>query len=329
MTALISAISFDPHVRGILVMAVSVLVLPGSVLLILSTNTGIKQGILIASTALFGWMFLMGAVWWMYGIGLVGREQAWQAKEVNLSRATTTNTEVARSLPAPEDLPDPLELLEQYPDVKAAAMEDPSFAALVENYDEEHRLTLSKVVTLDPQIRDDLNETLGGWRILSEQDARRGETTAAADLAMESDRTAAITGFDGAADYFIQDVFFFGGKEADEPILPGEEPPLVERAWTRFASIFQVKNPPLYSVVTLRQAKNFEPDPSKPPPPNQPRTDVDAISVIQLRNLGNKRYVPALVTLISLVLFLAFAYLSHHRDKLEFAMVKEHEAEKT
>ena len=50
--------------------------------------------------------------------------------------------------------------------------------------------------------------------------------------------------------------------------------------------------------------------------------------MIQLRNLGNKRFVPALFTLVSLVLFVAFAYLLHHRDKLEMAMVEAHEQEK-
>ncbi|MEZ5382161.1 MAG: hypothetical protein R2754_10275 [Microthrixaceae bacterium] len=327
MTALISAITFDPTIRGILVVAVAVTVLPGSIFLILSTNMGVKQGILVTLTALFGWLFLMGSVWWMYGIGLKGRDPSWQAQEVNLSREVDTKTEVVNSLPPPEDLPDPLELLNQYPEIKATAMEDPAFAALVDTYDEEHRLTLSRVISLDSQIREDLNETLGGWRILSEQDTRRGETTAAADTVLAADRTAALTGFTGTADYFTEDVFYYGGKEADEPILPGEDKPMLERAWTRFASIFEVSNPPLYSVVTVRQAKNFEPDPSKPPPPTQPRTDVDAISVVQLRNLGNKRFVPAVFTVICFLLFLAFAYLAHHRDKLERSMVEAHERE--
>ncbi|MCB1026188.1 MAG: hypothetical protein R2704_12720 [Microthrixaceae bacterium] len=329
MTSMIAAITFDPTIRGILVMAVATVVLPGSIFMIISTNTGVKSGILIAMTGLFGWMFLMSSVWWMYGIGLKGRDPSWQAIEVNMSREADTMTEEVNSLPAPEDLPDPIELLDRYPDIKATAMEDPAFASLVEKDPEEHRLTLSKVVSLDPEIRADLNEELGGWRILSEQDTRRGETTAAADAVLASDRSTSLTGFAGTADYFIEDVFYFGGKEANEPILPGEEESLISQGWTRLRSIVEVKNPELYSVVTLRQARNFEADPSKPPEPTQPRTDVDAISVIQLRNLGNKRFVPALFTIINLVLFLAFAYLLHHRDKVEMQLVKAHEQEKS
>lgn len=329
MTSMIAAITFDPTIRGILVMAVATVVLPGSIFMILSTNTGVKQAILISLTGLFSWMFLMSAVWWMYGIGLKGRDPSWSAVEVNMSRQDDALTEEVNTLPAPEDLPDPIELLDRYPDIKATAIEDPAFAALVESDSEQNRLTLSKVISLDSQIREDLNEELGGWRILSEQDTRRGETTAAADAVLGSNRSTSLTGFASPADYFIEDVFYFGGKEANEPILPGEDVSMLSQAWTRVKSIGEVKNPELYSVVTVRQAKNFAEDPSAPPPPTQPRTDVDAVSVIQLRNLGNKRFVPALFTIINLVLFLAFAYLLHHRDKLEMAMVKAHEQEES
>jgi hypothetical protein len=72
MFSLIAAITFDPTIRGILVVAVAVAVLPGSIFMIISTNTGVKLGILITLAGLFGWIFLMSSVWWMYGIGLKG-----------------------------------------------------------------------------------------------------------------------------------------------------------------------------------------------------------------------------------------------------------------
>ncbi|MBS1838840.1 MAG: hypothetical protein JST64_14190, partial [Actinobacteria bacterium] len=70
MNTLLAAIQFDPHVRGVLVVLVGVGVLVGSVYLLLATNTGIRNGFLIAMAGLFGWMASMGAVWWIYGIGL-------------------------------------------------------------------------------------------------------------------------------------------------------------------------------------------------------------------------------------------------------------------
>lgn len=97
MFSLIAAITFDPTIRGILVVAVAVTVLPGSIFMIVSTNTGVKLGILITLAGLFGWMFLMSSVWWMYGIGLKGRDPSWQAIEVNMSRDNEPKTDgVAR-----------------------------------------------------------------------------------------------------------------------------------------------------------------------------------------------------------------------------------------
>lgn len=328
MISLIGAITFDPTIRGILVMVVALTVLPGSILLILSTNLGFRLGTLVALTGLFGWLTCMGVIWWVYGLGIKGRDPSWVAQEVNLDRDKDTLTKQVSTLPRQEDLPDPLEFLNRYPKVKAEAMKDPAFATLVNSYGTQHRLTLTKVISLDPSIRADLDEELGGWRILSEQDTRRGETTAASDAVLISPTTQTETGFTSTADYFVEDVFYFGGKEAAEPVLPGEEKPALEQAWTRVASIFEFKNPELYSVVTVKQAKTFPADPSKPPPPNQPRTDVDSISVIQLRNLGNKRLFPAYFAIASAVIFLALVFILYQREQTQRRLVEAYEKER-
>ena len=38
---------------------------------------------------------------------------------------------------------------------------------------------------------------------------------------------------------------------------------------------------------------------------------------------------PFLFTIVTFVLFVSFAYLLHHRDKVEMAMVEAHEKEKS
>lgn len=86
MNILLAAIQFDPHIRGVLVVLVGVGVLIGSVYLLLATNTGVRNGFLIAMAGLFGWMFCMGAIWWIYGIGLRGKDPSWHATEINYSR---------------------------------------------------------------------------------------------------------------------------------------------------------------------------------------------------------------------------------------------------
>lgn len=66
-----------PELRGILTVIIGVFVLMGSVYMILSTNMGARLGFLVTFTAWAGWMFLMGAMWWAYGIGLKGNEPSW------------------------------------------------------------------------------------------------------------------------------------------------------------------------------------------------------------------------------------------------------------
>jgi hypothetical protein len=76
------AFSWEPEIRGITTVAIGVAVLCGSVYLLLGTNLGARLGFLVAFTALFGWMFLMGIIWWSYGIGLKGSDASWKAEEI-------------------------------------------------------------------------------------------------------------------------------------------------------------------------------------------------------------------------------------------------------
>lgn len=77
MNALL-AINWEPEIRGILIVIISVSVLCGSVYLILGTNMGARLGFLVALAGLAGWMFLMGAIWWSYGKGLLGPDASWK-----------------------------------------------------------------------------------------------------------------------------------------------------------------------------------------------------------------------------------------------------------
>ncbi len=76
------AISWEPEIRGIVVVLIAFTVLIGSVYLLLSTNMGVRLGFLTAFAALFGWMTIMGAIWWTYGIGLRGKDPSWDSVQV-------------------------------------------------------------------------------------------------------------------------------------------------------------------------------------------------------------------------------------------------------
>lgn len=73
------AIGWEPEIRGLLTVIIAVLTLCGSVYLVMATNIGARLGFLVALTGLAGWMFLMGLIWMIYGIGLKGPEPSWQA----------------------------------------------------------------------------------------------------------------------------------------------------------------------------------------------------------------------------------------------------------
>src|SRR5881227_719507 len=80
---LLAGIAWDPFIRGILIVTVAVVVLPGSVYLVLATNTGVRVGFLLTMAGLFGWIGLMGCIWAATGSSAdVGRPASWKTVEV-------------------------------------------------------------------------------------------------------------------------------------------------------------------------------------------------------------------------------------------------------
>jgi len=72
------AINWEPTLRGLVVVIISVVVLIGGTYLVVGTNLGARLGFLVVLASLFGWMAAMGAIWWTYGIGLQGRMPTWE-----------------------------------------------------------------------------------------------------------------------------------------------------------------------------------------------------------------------------------------------------------
>lgn len=77
MSALL-AIGWEPELRGLLTVILGLVAFMGSIYLILGTNLGARLGFIVALTGLAGWMALMGAIWWIYGIGLKGEDPSWR-----------------------------------------------------------------------------------------------------------------------------------------------------------------------------------------------------------------------------------------------------------
>ena len=79
---LLAALAWDPQIRGALIVVTAFVILPGSVYLLLATNTGAKLGFLLAAAGFTGWMAVMGWIWVVYGIGLKGDPPTWHVHEV-------------------------------------------------------------------------------------------------------------------------------------------------------------------------------------------------------------------------------------------------------
>lgn len=75
-------LAWDPQIRGIVVIALAIAVLPGSIYMLLATNLGARLGFLVAMAGVTGWMTIMGIIWTVYGIGYVGDSPSWSLREV-------------------------------------------------------------------------------------------------------------------------------------------------------------------------------------------------------------------------------------------------------
>src|SRR3546814_8540622 len=95
----LAGIAWDPQIRGFLATAVGVVVLMGSVYLLVGTNLGSRLGFFLSGAAFFGWMTLMGLIWWVYAmIGMLGTAPHWAVSEVVYPDLNAAVLEVAKTL---------------------------------------------------------------------------------------------------------------------------------------------------------------------------------------------------------------------------------------
>ena len=111
------ALNWEPQLRGVIIIIISVAVLCGSIYLILGTNVGARLGFLISLSALSGWMLLMAIVWWSFGLGLKGEDSTWKAMKGETllldSTALKETGVVKEDAPLPDSTADPVAAAEQ------------------------------------------------------------------------------------------------------------------------------------------------------------------------------------------------------------------------
>jgi hypothetical protein len=79
----LAGITWDPFIRGALIVVVAVVVLPGSVYFVLSTDVGGRVGLLLAAAGLSGMLSILAILWLVLAsTAAIGRANSWQAKQV-------------------------------------------------------------------------------------------------------------------------------------------------------------------------------------------------------------------------------------------------------
>jgi hypothetical protein len=311
----LAAIAWDPEICNILSVSVGALVLCGSVYLLVATNTGIRSGLLISLCGLMGWMATMGAIWWIYGIGMQGEASHWEVEELNYSGTDYSGLrdatlDDAHSLTALAELPTAQELLEDDPELAEEILPPELFA---EGADEDERdariatITIGQIIEVDPDLAEQYEEALDGWELLPVSDRQRGDASATADAFLGPDGRGL---FQSTSGYLVRDVFSIGGKpqRSDDSLLG--------RAAHKISTILKFKHPVHYAVVQVQAVVPVEDVPGEAPPPPVLDEDAPVISVVLVRNLGDKRFPAAMTTIWCGALFALFAWMLHRRDAL-------------
>lgn len=337
MLSTLAAIGFDPEIRGILVVATGAIVLMGSVWLLLATNSGVRLGTLIALAGFFGWMVIMGSFWWMRGIGYVGESVSWEVLDFNRGNIAASSVERARDLPDAaslqglgyalaleysDEVPELAEFAEDLDrdDPDNAELTDEEFAAAqARNQLRNESTTLSQLASVAPDFVETTPEIpdLNGWRIMNTAEAGEAQATVSAAI-LETD----AFDFESQAEFRFLDAFTVGGK----PELP-RDPNRWDRISLWITNSLRIKNPTKYAVVQLQAVDEEALIIEEGQAPRFPVVDPDApiISVVLVRDLGNLRFPPAMITIGSLLIFLGLAYMLHVRDLEVMERVKEFE----
>jgi hypothetical protein len=301
---LFAGLAFNPGIRGILVVAVGVAVLMGSVYILLATNTGSRLGMLLALTGLFGWLTVLTLFWWISppAIGPRGNNASWTPVEIIVNDGTVAKTEVVGSLINPNDLPTSDEILAAHPEL---AQEYPN------------GFQLSDLKANNPEILQDVlpSDSLNGWRLTPSSSA--GESQAAADTALINAKV-----FTANTEYKKLNVWEFGGKPTRLQYCPdakggsflADDP--VCRIQYKLSKLFTFSHPKHYAVVQVQPVIPQETKPGEAPPTPVVDQSKPVISVVLVRDLGDVRLIPFLYFVISLSLFVIFAWTLHNRDKI-------------
>ncbi len=238
MRLLLGGIAWDPTVRGLLIVTVAFLALCGSTYLLVATNLGARLGFLVTAGGFFGWLFLLGLVWTVFGQGPKGDPPQWVIKGV-------VTGDISATAEPPLDIP------------------------------------------------------VGQWTQLEAASPRFGQAVAAVDAGILTQPAAVSEELKETGDYVVLGAWDRGG----------------EKSWLTL----RLKHKPHWGIVQIQRNKNYdwkadehlgEAPPKAEADPNQP-----VMTVLMIRQLGNLRVPPAMVTTGAGLVFALLMAGLHKADK--------------
>jgi hypothetical protein len=256
----------------------------------------------------------MGVIWWIYGIGMQGEAPSWHVEELNYTGTDfagllDANLEEAHRLTALADLPSAQDLLEADPSIAEEILPPETF----EEGNEEvlaarlSVISLGQIIEARPDLADLYDEPLEGWELLPVSDRQRGDAAAAADAFLGPDGRGV---FESSSEYLVRDVYSIGGKPTRS------DDSLVGRAAHKASTILRFQHPVHYAVVQVQAVEPVEVEPGQAPPPPEFDEEAPILSVVMVRDLGDRRFPAAMTTISCGVLFALFAWMLHRRDKV-------------
>lgn len=123
MEHVLGVLTWDPQIRGSLILLTAIAILCGSTWLLLATNVGARLGFLLAVAGLTGWLTVLGMLWWLTpsATGPKGRDPHWKVRGAISGALGPT---------APEPLDEPLSRWNELPEA------DPQRAEVITASDE-------------------------------------------------------------------------------------------------------------------------------------------------------------------------------------------------
>ncbi len=272
----LAGIAWDPEIRGILSVLVGVVVLAGSVYLLLGTNVGNRLGVLLSLTAIFGWMTIHGLVWLIYP-PIMGPAGRGPSWEIQ----EVVYGDLAESM------------LEEAHHVDTSTLPPP---------DEVDDLTPEEVAVVTEEHAEELNE----WSLLAASDASRGEAQTAVDAVLAE---GIVPGLEESTSRVFTYTFETGGKPQRD------SDSVIDRVTNRVSNTLRLTHPPHYAIVQLQPATVAPSAPGEAPNLPEIVEDSQTVSVVLIRDIGERRLPATLIFVGSGLIFGLLCVMLHQRDR--------------